>query len=503
MMSLSRQPLIPINDRTTLRFVLIASVAGFLCASTQAAAPPASMQTRPPAPIRLITLDPGHFHAALFQKQSLPGVSDTVHVYAPLGNDLLLHLQRIAQFNSRAQDPTRWKLEIHTGPDFFDRLLMERPGNVVVISGRNEGKIDRIRRLVERGLHVLADKPWIIELQDMPKLAAALDMAAAHGVVAYDAMTQRFEITCLLQKALVNDPAIFGECLPGSATEPAVRMESVHYLLKEVAGVPSLRPAWFFDIRQQGEGLADVGTHLVDLVQWILFPGQAIHYENEIRVLDAARWPTLLTRQQFQRVTGEASFPDYLAAYIRPSSESGTPASAGAEGRLEYYANNSVLYAIRGVHVSLTVKWGFAPAPGASDSEIAIFRGSKARVEVRQGAEQHYRAEVYVVPNQTSAMAETVRALQRRVDLLQGVYPGLAFEQQSDRLHIIIPDRYRIGHEQHFALLTEQFLQYVRAAGSEPDWEKPNMLAKYYVTTKGVDLARSRASNRPTPTQAR
>ena len=33
--------------------------------------------------IRLITLDPGHFHAALVQKTMYDGVSRTVYVYAP------------------------------------------------------------------------------------------------------------------------------------------------------------------------------------------------------------------------------------------------------------------------------------------------------------------------------------------------------------------------------------------------------------------------------------
>ncbi len=43
---------------------------------------------------RLITLDPGHFHAGLIQKEMYPGVAETVHVYAPLGPDLLAHLGR-------------------------------------------------------------------------------------------------------------------------------------------------------------------------------------------------------------------------------------------------------------------------------------------------------------------------------------------------------------------------------------------------------------------------
>jgi predicted dehydrogenase len=485
------------------RMLLLATVGGSLGAWGGIEAAPAAMQTlNQPESIKLITLDPGHFHAALFQKQSLAGVSDTVHVYGPLGPDLLLHLDRIAQFNSRAGDPTHWKLEIHTGHDFLERLFAERPGNVVVISGRNQGKIDRITRLLERGLHVLADKPWIIEAEDLPKLGAALDAAALNGVVGYDAMTQRFEITCLLQKELVNDRAVFGECLTGSVSEPAVRMESVHYLLKEVAGVPSRRPAWFFDVRQQGEGLADVGTHLVDLVQWTLFPGQGIRSENEIRVLDAARWPTMIGREQFQLVTGEARFPDYLASSTLRNPGAGSPI-ASPEDVLQCYANNSVVYAIRGIHAALTVRWEFAPASGSKDSETAIYRGSQARVEVRQGAEQQFRAELYVVPNQASAVAEVDRALRHRIDLLQAAYPGLSIAQEPERFHVLIPDRYRIGHEEHFALLTRQFLAYVRDPRSVPAWEKLNMLAKYYVTTKGVDLARTRARSSSTANQAK
>ena len=55
-------------------------------------------------------------------------------------------------------------------------------------------------------------------------------------------------------------------------------MESVHHLMKVVDGRPNIRPAWFFDTDEQGEGLNDIGTHLVDLVQWTLFPDQAIDY---------------------------------------------------------------------------------------------------------------------------------------------------------------------------------------------------------------------------------
>jgi hypothetical protein len=91
------------------------------------------------ADVRLMTLDPGHFHAGLIQKEMYPGVDETVHVYAPLGPDLLAHLGRVAAFNRRAERPTSWRLEVHAGPDFLERMLREKPGNVAVLSGRNRG----------------------------------------------------------------------------------------------------------------------------------------------------------------------------------------------------------------------------------------------------------------------------------------------------------------------------------------------------------------------------
>ena len=147
------------------------------------------------APFRFMTLDPGHFHAGLVQKEMYPDVSPAVDVYAPEGPDLDAHLKRIAAFNGRKDNPTSWVLEIHKGPDALDRMLREHPGNVVVISGRNKGKIERIGRSVGANLHVLADKPWILTSADLPALEAALADADRQQVVAYDIMTERFEIT--------------------------------------------------------------------------------------------------------------------------------------------------------------------------------------------------------------------------------------------------------------------------------------------------------------------
>src|SRR5258708_7875761 len=266
----------------------------------------AEPQRADPSPIRIMTLDPGHFHASLVQKEMYPGVSPKVTVYAPLGFDLTEHLNRVARFNLRADHPTAWELDIHTSNDPLAQMIKDRAGNVVVIAGRNRPKIDRIQASVNAGMNVLSDKPWAIYSADLPKVAATLDAAEKKGLVAYDLMTERYEVTNYLQKELVNDPAIFGTIEPGDEANPGVHMESVHWLLKTVDNAPLLRPVWFFDIEEQGEGLSDVGTHLVDLAAWTLFPQTILDYRKDIKVTGAKRFPTIMSADEYKRVTGVA-----------------------------------------------------------------------------------------------------------------------------------------------------------------------------------------------------
>lgn len=255
-------------------------------------------------------------------------------------------------------------------------------------------------------------------------------------------------------------------------------MESMHYLKKQVAGVPLRRPPWFFDIHQQGEGLTDVGTHLVDLVPWLLFPGRALNAATDVQILQARRWPTMLTRDEFQCVTGEGDFPAALAAEVH-------------EGRLHYFCNNQVDYRVGGIFTRLNVLWDYAAAAGAGDTHYATVRGTRARVEVRQGPEQQFRPELYVVPHR--AKEPTAAALHARLEQLVSTYPGLDLVDCGNEFRIEVPATYRTGHEAHFAEVTRQFLAYLGNPAAVPVWETPNMLAKYHVTTEGVALSRRTA----------
>ena len=139
-------------------------------------------------------------------------------------------------------------------------------------------KAEYITKSVNAGLNVLADKPMIISPDDFQSLVSAFDTAKSKGVLLYDIMTERYEVTTIMQKLLSQNTDVFGNLEPGTEKDPAVSKISVHHFSKIVSGSPLLRPAWFFDVEQQGEGIVDVTTHLVDLVQWECFPEQVLEY---------------------------------------------------------------------------------------------------------------------------------------------------------------------------------------------------------------------------------
>src|SRR5438445_6978235 len=98
--------------KSTLSIGLLATLlAGVSIASQESA--------RAMPDVRLMTVDPGHFHAALVQREMYPGVAPRVDIYAPLGPDLVEHLNRIAAYNRRPDRPTAWDLEVHTSADYF------------------------------------------------------------------------------------------------------------------------------------------------------------------------------------------------------------------------------------------------------------------------------------------------------------------------------------------------------------------------------------------------
>ncbi len=425
--------------------------------------------------VKLMTLDPGHFHAALVQKIMYDQVSPVVHVFSPEGPDVQDHLKRIDNFNSRSEDPTNWQEIVYTGPDYLEKMISEKPGNVLITSGNNQKKIEYIKAAVDAGINILADKPMCINEAGFELLLESFASAEKNGVLLYDIMTERSEITTILQKELILIPEIFGELVKGTLENPAIVKKSVHHFFKYVAGYPLKRPPWFFDVSQQGEGMVDVTNHLVDLVQWECFPDQILDYQSDIKMINAERRPTLFTPEQFERVTQLPQFPAYLQSKL-------------TDGILPVFCNGDMKYTIKGFHANVVVEWRYQAPDNGGDTHFSVIRGSKSNVFIRQGQEQNQLPELYIEPVKGIDKNELGEQLRKGVAKLQRKYPGIALEEEKTHWHISIPDQYRIGHEAHFGQVTERYLSYL-IEGKLPDWEVPNMIAKYYTTTQALKVA--------------
>ncbi|RZS98584.1 putative oxidoreductase-like protein [Cecembia calidifontis] len=419
-----------------------------------------------------MSLDPGHFHAGLIHKSMYPEVDSTVYVFAPDGEELKDYLRRLEGYNTRVDHPTAWKVEVYKGNDYLQQMIAQKPGNVMMVAGKNDQKIDYILAAIQNGIHVYADKPLVIDQEGFGKLQQAFALPKEKDLLLYDIMTERFEITSILQKELSMIPEVFGTLVDGTLEEPAITKESVHHFFKYVSGQPLIRPDWFFDVTKQGEGLVDVTTHLVDLIQWAAFPEQVLDM-SDVEMLAAKRWTTPLSAEQFQQVTGKEGFPEFLQKDIQ-------------DNKLQVFGNGEMHYTLRGKHAKVSVIWDFQAPEGGGDTHYSVMRGTKALLIIQQGEAEAFKPTLYVelYDGQEKELEEAV------LKTLQAKYPGLGLERLPDAKYLVqIPDSYHVGHEAHFAQVTEKFLEYFQK-GNMPNWEVPNMLVKYFTTTKALEVAR-------------
>ncbi|MDN3203587.1 putative oxidoreductase C-terminal domain-containing protein [Algoriphagus sp. C2-7] len=410
-----------------------------------------------------MTLDPGHFHAALIHKDMYSNVDSTIEVFASPGPELDDYLARIDGYNSREENPTSWNIEWHESADPLSQMVSMSPGNVMVVAGKNDRKIDYILEAVKAGFHVYADKPLVLNPAGFEKLEEALRIADEKGLLLYDIMTERFEITSILQKELTKYPEIFGEQVAGSAEDPGISKESVHHFSKTVSGKPLVRPGWFFDSSVEGDGLVDVTTHLVDLIQWTL-ESESVINRTDIEMIDARLWPTVLSPDEFNQVTGLDTLKTNLAVDC----------------------NGEMLYTLGGVYAKVKVAWDFKAPQGGGDTHFSKIHGSKANLIIRQGTEENYVPQLYVelLEDQVDDLREVVE------NSLQTNFTGLSMIQmEGNTYQIKIPEIYRKGHEAHFAQVTEKFLEYFEA-GDLPNWEKSFLDVKYFTTTEASRMAR-------------
>ncbi len=294
-------------------------------------------------------------------------------------------------------------------------------------------------------------------------------------------MTERYEILNTLTRELINNRELFGELRDGTPDDPSVVMENVHHFYKQVSGNVLVRPAWFYDVEQQGEGMVDVATHLVDLIHWQCFPDSTIDYRNDVQITSANHWPTTLTLDDFTRSTQLEAFPDFLTKYVK-------------DGRLDVYSNGRINYRVKGKNIQVTALWNYEAPEGGGDAYSALIKGTRASVEIVQNKEENYIKQLYIEKDQSVDGKVFELALSEMVSELQKTYPYLSVQRITDeRYQIIVPVENRKGHEDYFGMVAAKYFGYL-VNRDLPEWEVSNMLAKYYITTTALEMAKKNST---------
>ena len=246
-----------------------------------------------------------------------------------------------------------------------------------------------------------------------------------------------------------------------------------------MSGEPLRRPEWYFDVKQQGEGIVDVTTHLVDLVQCTVKPEQEIDYQNDIKFTSARRWATKISRDKYRLVTGKEDYPAFLQKDI-------------VNDTLHVYSNGEMNYQLDGVNCRVSVVWNFMAevgTEGTGDTHYSVVKGTKSNIEIRQGAEQGYKPMLYVVNKGSDADAfeATLRASLKSIEKQ---YPGLDIRKVSgNEWQVVIPSAVVKTHEMRFSSVMKVYLDYLKQ-GEIPAWERSHLKSKYYTTTQAFELAR-------------
>lgn len=407
----------------------------------------------------MVVVSPAHYHAALVQKNPIDGVSETVEVYAPEGEELEAYLNTVGDFNKRDGNPTRWVENLHVGDNCVESLKTANPGDFVVLACKNNLKADYILRAVEKGYNVLSDKPLAIDRESLGTLEEAYRLAEEKNLVILDLMTERHDILNILVRDIISDKDLFGE-LKG------VSMTSVHHFYKNVNGSILKRPQWYYDISQQGEGIADVTTHLIDLVFWQCFPNKAVGKEN-VKLIEASHYPTAVTLERYRMSTGAEMFPGYLGKYIENDT-------------LKVMSNGIIGFTADGIPMSIEVRWDFQAPEGSGDTFESTYDGSEASIKIIQDQSTDFRKTIVI--DAAEAKAKEIR------DGLKRKYPSLTIEPFGESWKLDVDDTAKTGHEDHFSMVLADFTEYLE--GKElPDWEKINTLTKYDLTAKSVSMA--------------
>jgi len=139
--------------------------------------------------------------------------------------------------------------------------------------------------------------------------------------------------------------------------------------------------------------------------------------------------------------------------------------------------------------VKVWLAWSFQPPGGSSDRLHSLLRGTRATLEIRQGPQENYKPVLYIKKAGGVDGQEFEASLADALKAVRANYPGIEIRRAGEEWQVVVPDKYDVGHEAHFAQVTENYLRYLRE-GKLPDWEVPGMLTKYATIMRAYQMSR-------------
>ncbi len=373
---------------------------------------------------------------------------DEIDLIVPKSEEALPFIDLIQRFNERELQPTNWKVTVHERADLSFDAGVDKSSCIAVVAGQNNQKLETVAKLVEQGRNVLVDKPMLTDAAQLP----LVDKAFAGPGQIMELMTARHQILSRLCQAIAEREPLFGGFVDDE--EPALTLVSTHHLCKQVDGEPLIRPYWYYDVAIQGNGVVDIQNHMIDQAMWFVL-GDVTPDDSTTIQLDSARyWPTAVPLELFQQSTGLDAFPESLSKYIDD------------DGVLQLNCNSEINWRINGVRIRTVAQWNEHEPEDGGDVHRVGMRGKLCRVEAVQSAESDFFPWVDFYADDDDGRTSLSEALQQCCDeWTEDRFPRIGFSELRAGFHMLIPRALDRGHESHFALVREQFLNFLEADG--------------------------------------
>jgi len=208
----------------------------------------------------------------------------------------------------------------------YRRLLEREQLDVAAICGPNGGRAGRILAAIERGLHVVAEKPLAIESEELERIERAL---SKHRLRLSMLLPMRFSPPYLALKQIVDS---------GEIGEVAMITAQKSYKLGE-------RPAWYRKRSTYGGTIPWIGIHMVDLMRWTSGRElvEAVSCQSRLFSADLGDMENV-TGTLFHLDNGGAGLlhMDYLRPETAPTHGDDRLRLAGSKGVAEYQAATGV-----------------------------------------------------------------------------------------------------------------------------------------------------------------